>query len=55
MKITELLPLKVYPSPYPVLIRAFCDLEKPCLLFSDLAALTAKSENKRGFSTSEKV
>ena len=33
-----------------VLIRAFSDVEKP-FLFSDLA----KSENKKGFSTSEKV
>ena len=37
-----------------LLIRAFYDVEKP-LLFSDLAALTAKSENKKGFTTSEKV
>ena len=37
-----------------MLIRAFSDVEKPFLL-SDLAALTAKSENKNGFSTSEKV
>ena len=37
-----------------VIIRGFCGVEKP-FLFTDLAALTAKSENKKGFSTSEKV
>ena len=36
------------------LIRAFSDVEKP-FLFSDLVALTAKSENKKGFSMSEKA
>ena len=33
-------------------IRAFSDVEKPSL-FSDVAALTATSENKESFSTSE--
>ena len=33
-------------------IRAFRDVEKPVLI-SDLAAVTAKSENKIGFSRSE--
>ena len=32
----------------------FCPCDRSCL-FSDLAALTAKSENKKGFSTSEKA
>ena len=40
----------IYPTANPSLlwrIRAFSDVEKP-FLFSDLAALTAKSENKKG-------
>ena len=36
------------------LIQAFSDVEKP-FLFSDLMALTIKSENKKGFSMSEKA
>ena len=35
-----------------LLIRAFSDFEKP-ILFSDLAALIAKSENKRLFNVIE--
>ena len=34
---------------YPAAIRAFCNVKKP-FPFSDLAALTAKSGNKKGFS-----
>ena len=37
-----------------VIIRGFCGVERP-FLFSDLGALNAKPENKKGFSTSEKV
>ena len=46
----------VYTEYYATrqIIRALSDVEKP-FLFSDLAALTAKSENKKGFSTSEKA
>ena len=36
------------------LIQVFFEAEKS-FLFSDLAAFTAKSENKKGFSTSEKT
>ena len=39
----------IYPTANPSLlwrIRAFSDVEKP-FLFSDLAALTAKSETKK--------
>ena len=35
-------------------IRAFSDVGKP-FSFSDLAVKAAKSENKKGFSTSEKA
>ena len=38
-----------------LLIRAFSDVEKPFFLFSDLTALTAKSEYNKGFSMSEKA
>ena len=35
-------------------VRAFSDVKKP-FLFSDLAVKAAKSENKNGFTTSEKA
>ena len=50
--------VKLYIStscqPGSRVIRAFSKVEKP-FLFSDLAALTAKPENKKGFSRSEKA
>ena len=41
-------------QPGSRVIRAFSDVEKPFLL-SDFAVKAAKSENKKGFSTSEKA
>ena len=52
-KLTE---VQMYMSalchPSSLVIRAFSDIEKP-FLFSDLAVKDAKSENEKGFSTSE--
>ena len=41
-------------QPGSRVIGAFFDVEKP-ILFSYLAVKAAKSENKKGFSTSEKA
>ena len=41
-------------QPGSRVVRAFSDVEKT-FLFSDLAVLTTKSENKKGFSMSEKA
>ena len=54
-KLTEMqLYISTSCQPGSWVIRAFSDVEKP-FLFSDLAIKTAKSENKKGVSTSEKA